>query len=345
MKAVVFEKHGGPEVLQYTDVPIPKISPTEVLIRVRATALNYNDIWAREGVPGYELPFPHISGSDASGVVEAIGSAVKNIKIGDEVIVSPCISCGQCTYCLKGKQLFCSSFREWGFRTGPLDGGEAEYAKIQASSVIPKPENLTWEESASLSLALGTAWRMLVVRAKIKPGDFVLIWGAAGGVGCNAVQICKLFNARAIAVVGSDTKAKVVEDLGAEFIINRNKHRVLREVRKITNRKGVDIVFEHVGEATWQTSINSLKFGGTIIVCGATTGFKVQMDLRFLWNKQQNYLGSHGATPAETADAIEFVKSGDIKPMVTEILPLKEITKGLKILEEGEVIGKIVLVP
>lgn len=345
MKAIVYEKHGGREVLQYSDVPIPEISPTEVLIRVRATALNYNDIWAREGVPYLEFPFPHISGSDASGVVEAIGMAVQNVRVGDEVIVSPCVSCGHCGYCVRGEHMFCNHFKEWGFQTGPLDGAEAEYAKVPALNLLSKPENLTWEESASVPLVLGTAWRMLAVRAKVKPGDFVLIWGAAGGLGCMAVQICKLFNARAIAVASSDAKVKMLEDLGAEFIINRKKQTVLREVRKITQRKGVDIVFEHVGEATWQTSINSLKWGGTIIICGATSGFNVLTDLRFLWNKQQNYLGSHSATTAEAADALEFVKSGLVKPVVMEIMPLKEIAKGLKMLEEGEVIGKIVLVP
>jgi NADPH:quinone reductase-like Zn-dependent oxidoreductase len=345
MQAVVFDEHGGTEVLQYKETPVPEISPTEVLIRVKATALNYNDIWARKGVPGIVTIFPHISGSDVCGVVEAVGSGVKNVGVGDEVLVSLSISCGKCDYCLKGESLFCSDFRIWGFQTGPLDGGQAEYAKLPATNVVPKPDNLTDEEAASMALVLGTAWRMLVTRANVRPGDFVLVWGAAGGLGCMAIQICRLFNARVIAVVSSDEKLKLVEDLGAEYVVQREKQRVLREVQKITNRRGVDIVFEHVGSASWETSMYALKWGGAIVLCGATTGFNVSTDLRLLWNKQQNYLGSHSFTTAELVSALRFVQSGHIKPVVSQVLPLKEIARGHEMIETGEVIGKIVMVP
>ena len=345
MKAIVYDRHGGPEVLQYRDVPIPEVSPVDVLIRVKATALNYNDIWGREGVPGIEFPFPHISGSDASGIIEEVGSAVRNVQPGDEVVVSPCVSCGYCRHCIGGEPMFCSQFKEWGFQTGPLDGAEAEYVKISARNVVAKPKDLPFEEAASMPLVLGTAWRMLVTRAKIKPGDFVLIWGGAGGLGCMAVQICNLFHARAIGVVGSDEKAEALEELGAPYIINRKTENVLREIRKITKRKGVDIVFEHVGETTWQTSINALRWAGTLVVCGATTGFKAVTDLRFLWNKQQNYLGSHSATTAEVLEAIRFVETGQIRPVIKEVMPLKDIVRGLNMLESGDVIGKVVLVP
>lgn len=345
MEAVVFHEHGGTEVLQHKEISVPEISPTEVLIRVKATALNYNDIWARKGVPGIVTIFPHISGSDVCGVVEAVGSAVQNVSVGDKVVESISISCGKCLYCLQGEPLFCSDFKIWGYQTGPLDGGQAEYAKLPATNVVPKPENLTDEEAASMPLVLGTAWRMLVTRANVRPGDFVLVWGAAGGLGCMAIQICKLFNARVIAVVSSDEKLKFVEDLGAEFMVHREKQRVLREVQKITNRRGVDIVFEHVGAASWETSMYALKWGGTIVLCGATTGFNVPTDLRLLWNKQQNYLGSHSFTTPELVSALRFVQRGLIKPVVSQVLPLKEIAKGHEMLERGELLGKVVMVP
>lgn len=343
MKAVVFEKHGGVDVLQNKDVAVPDISPNDVLIRVKATALNYNDIWARRGVPGMDFIFPHISGTDASGVVEAVGSEVKNVCVGDEIVVQGIFSCGSCYECLKGDPALCSDLKVWGFQTGPLDGGQAEYARVPAINIVPKPKNLTWEESASIPMTLTTAWRMLVTRAKIKPGDFVLVWGGTGGIGSMAIQICKVFNARAIAVAGSDEKLHLSHELGAEFLINRKKQRVLREVSKITSRQGVDIVFEHVGEATWETSAYALKWGGTIVVCGATTGFKAITDLRFLWNKQQKYLGSHGGTTPELVDALQFVNNGMIKPVIMDVLPLKDIAKGHGIIEKGNVMGKIVL--
>lgn len=345
MKAVVFEKHGGVEVLQYKDIPIPEISPNEVLIQVKATALNHNDLWARQGVPGMDFIFPHISGTDASGIVEAVGTEVKNVGVGDEIVVQGILSCGTCYECLKGDPALCSDLKVWGFQTGPLDGGQAEYARVPAINIVPKPKNLTWEESASIPMTLTTAWRMLVTRAKIKPGDFVLVWGASGGIGSMAIQICKVFNARAIAVAGTDQKLRLAQELGAKFLINRKKQRVLREVSKITNRQGVDIVFEHVGEATWETSVHALKWGGTIVVCGATTGFKAITDLRFLWNKQQKYLGSHGGTAPELVDALRFVNNGMIRPVIMDVLPLKDVAEGHKTLEQGNVMGKIVLVP
>jgi NADPH:quinone reductase-like Zn-dependent oxidoreductase len=335
MKAVVLEKHGGPELLEYKDVPMPKYSPNEVLIKIKATAMNHNDIWGREGVPGMDFPFPHISGTDAAGVVEAVGSEVSKVRVGDEVVVNGIFSCRTCPECLRGDPALCPDLKVWGFQTGPLDGGQAEYAKIPEVNILPRPKNLTWEESAAITMVLGTAWRMLVTRARIKPGDFVLIWGASGGIGSMAIQVCKVFNARAIAVVSSDAKAEFVRELGAEFVINRKKQRILREIAKITEKRGVDIVYEHSGRESWETSVYALKWGGTIVVCGATTGFKTTLDLRFLWNKQQKYI----------IDAMQFVENGMIKSLVMEVLPLQEIVKGHEILEEGRVMGKIVLVP
>ena len=343
MKAIVFEEHGGPEVLKYTDVPEPQISPNEVLIKVKASGCNYNDVWARRGLPGVSIIMPHISGSDAAGEIVEVGSEVTNVKAGDEVVVFSSISCGACEACARGDVFFCRQFKIWGFQTGPLDGGHAEYAKVPAFNVVPKPMGLGWEQAAAMPLVLFTAWRMLVTRAKIRPGDFVLVWGAGGGLGTMAVQICKLFNAKAIAVANSDDKLQIASELGAAHVINRSKQDVNEEIKRITGRRGVDVAFEHVGEATWETSVRALKWGGTLVTCGATSGFDAKTDIRLLWNKQLNFLGSHMANKAEFLDAWRFVGSGDIKPAVFIALPLKEAGLAQKTIEDGQVIGKVVL--
>ncbi len=345
MKAVVFDGHGETDVLEYKDIPDPEIAPGEVLVRVRAASANYNDIWARRGLPGVQIIFPHVSGSDIAGEVVAVGSEVVGLSVGDEVINHPGISCRLCAACARGDEFFCREFKIWGFQTGPLDGGHAEYVKLPSANVLPKPANISWEGAASLPLNLETVWRMLVTRARISPGQFVLIWGAAGGLGCMAIQVCKLFNARAIAVAASDEKLAVARELGAEFTINRKEQDVSQEVRNITERRGVDVVFEHVGEATWPTSVRSLRWGGTLVVCGATTGFEASTDLRFLWNKQLNFLGSHLASRSELMQALSFVNTGQIRPVVSTTLPLKDVRLGQEMMERDEVIGKIVYVP
>jgi NADPH:quinone reductase-like Zn-dependent oxidoreductase len=345
MKAVVFEEHGGVEALQYKDVAEPKVGPNDVLIKVRAAGCNYNDIWARRGLPGMKVLLPHISGSDAAGEVVEVGSEVSDFKPGDEVMVYPGLSCRTCEFCANGRDTFCRQYKIWGFQTGPLDGAHGEFVRLPAFNVIPKPKGLGWEEAASLPLVLLTAWRMLVGRARIQAGDFVLVWGAAGGLGTMAVQICRTVGARAIAVAGSDEKLEFCRKLGAEHLINRKTQDVAEEVRKITNRRGVDIVFEHVGNATWPQSVASLKWGGTLVICGATSGFEAVTDLRFLWNKQMNLLGSHMGNKTDLLEAMRWVESGQIKPVVSQVFPLREAGRAQTLMEDGEVMGKLVLVP
>lgn len=345
MKAVVFDRHGGPEVLEYKEVPVPEIGPNDVLLRVKALGFNYNDVWARVGVPGMDFPFPHICGTDASGIIEKVGAGVTRFRPGDEVAVNGSFGCGECFACLGGNPFDCPDFKIWGFQTGPLDGAQAEFAKVPARCLVPKPANLNFVEAASFCVALGTVWRMLVVRAKVKYDDYVLIWGASGGVGSMAIQVCRLLGAHPIAVAGSDEKLKFCKDLGAEYVINRKTQRVLREVMKITNKRGVDVVFEHTGQDTWETGCLALRWGGTIVTCGATSGYKAPLDIRFLWMKQQNYLGSHCCTVSEFAESLKYVERGLIKPVVNEVMPLTEIKKAHEALEKSEVTGKIVLVP
>ena len=345
MKAVVFEEHGGVDKLKYQDVPEPQLSPSEVVIKVKAASANYNDVWARQGLPGLEIIMPHISGSDVSGEVAEVGQEVRGISQGDEVIVHPGISCRVCYACTRGEEFFCREFKIWGFQTGPLDGGHAEYVKLPGVNVLPKPKSLSWEEAASLPLILETVWRMLVTRARIRAGDFVLIWGAGGGLGSMAVQVCRLFNARPIAVAASDEKLAKATELGAEFTINRKEQDVYQEVRRITDRRGVDVVFEHVGQATWPDSVRSMRWGGTLVVCGATTGFEAATDLRFLWNKQLTFMGSHLGSRAELMEALPFVERGEIKPVVSHVFSLKDVARAQEMMEQDEVIGKAIYVP
>jgi alcohol dehydrogenase len=345
LKAIVFHEHGEVDQLQLEEIPEPKLGPNEVLIHVRAAGCNYNDIWARRGLPGVKIILPHVSGSDAAGEVVAKGAQVRSLNEGDRVLVHPGLSCRICEACTSGNEIFCREFKIWGFQTGPNDGSYAEMARLPEVNLVPMPASLSFEQAASLPLVLETAWRMLVTRAQIRPGQFVLIWGAAGGLGVMAIQICRLFNAIPVAVVSSADKAALVRRLGAEHVIDRKAEDVQARVRDITSRRGVDIVFEHVGEATWEQSVAALKWGGTIVVCGATTGYEAKTDLRFLWNKQQNHLGSHLGTKAELLAALRFVEGGEIQPVIDRTFPLSEAGQAQERMESDQAEGKLILVP
>jgi alcohol dehydrogenase len=220
-----------------------------------------------------------------------------------------------------------------------------EYCKVPAVNVLPKPRNLTFVEAATIPLVLVTVWRMLVTRAQIRAGDFVLVWGAAGGLGVMAIQVARLYNATVIAVASSDDKLELCHQLGASFVLNCKKQDIFGEVRRITDGKRADIVFEHTGADNWPISMQCLKWGGTIVTCGATSGFDAQMDIRLLWNKQQNYLGSHLGNKGELLDAMRFVESGHIRPVVGEILPLRELGRAQHLMEKSTIAGKIAMVP
>jgi alcohol dehydrogenase len=296
--------------------------------------------------------FPHVSGSDVSGVVAALGSEVtgtgfgsSSLQVGDEVVVHPGLSCRTCDFCVTGQEFFCRQFRIWGFQSGPNDGGHSEYVTMPAVNVLPKPSNLSHEEAASMPLVLETAWRMLVSRAKVQPGEHVLIWGGVGGLGTMAIQICRMFGANPIPVVGSAQKVAKAEQLGAVNVIDRSSQDVVTEVKAITGKAGADIVFEHSGQETWPTSMAALRWGGRLVVCGASTGFEAVTDLRFLWNKQQNLLGSHLSNKAELSAALRAVEAGAIKPVIDRVLPLSDVASGQQLMEDLQVQGKVVYVP
>jgi NADPH:quinone reductase-like Zn-dependent oxidoreductase len=342
MKAVVFRQHGGPEVLEYTDAPEPRVRADEVLVEVRACALNHLDVWARGGLPGIEIPLPHILGNDIAGVVREVGSLVSWVRAGDEVMLQPGVSCGHCIECLSGRDNLCPEYDILGYRR---DGGYAGLVAAPGVNVIPKPKNLAWEEAAALPLVTVTAWHMLVTRAQVQPGEDVLIHAAGSGVGSIGIQVARLRGARVIATAGSDEKLARARELGADECINYTREDWPREVRRLTGKRGVDVVFEHTGAETWPGSIASLAKGGRLVTCGATSGYDARTDIRQVFYRHLSLLGSFMGSKAELLDAMKFVERGAIRAVVDRTLPLAEARRAHELMEERAQFGKLVLVP
>ena len=342
MKAVVFNEHGGPEVLRFTDVPDPSIKANEVLIEVRACALNHLDVWVRGGLPGIKIPLPHILGNDVGGVVREVGGLVTWVKPGDEVMLQPGVSCGHCDKCLSGRDNMCDEYDILGYRR---DGGYAELIAAPGINVIPKPKSLSWEEAAALPLVTLTAWHMLVTRANVQPGEDVLVHAAGSGVGSMGIQVAKLRGARVIATASSDEKLAKARELDADATINYTREDWPKEVKRLTNGRGVDVVFEHTGEATWPGSIVSLKKGGRLVTCGATSGYDARTDLRQVFYRHLTILGSMMGSKAELLEAMRFIRSGQIRAVVDRSLPLSEARKAHELMEDRAQFGKLVLVP
>ncbi len=342
MKAAIFRQHGGPEVLEYTDVQEPRIRANEVLVEVKACALNHLDIWARKGLPGIEIPLPHILGNDVAGVVREAGELVTWVKPGDEVMVQPGVSCGHCEACLSGKDNFCREYDIIGYRR---NGGYAELVAVPGANIIPKPARLSWEEAAALPLVTVTAWHMLVTRANVQPGENVLVQAAGSGVGSVAIQIAKLRGARVLTTASTDEKLAHARELGADETINYTRDDWPKEVKRLTDRKGVDVVVEHTGAATWSGSINSLKNNGRLVTCGATSGYDARTDLRQVFYRHLNILGSFMGSKAELLEAMKFIEEGKIRAVVDRVLPLGEARQAHELLENRAQFGKVVLKP
>lgn len=340
MKAIRFHQHGGPEVLKFEDVPDPVLRKDQVLIRVKAVALNHLDLFVREGVPG--VPLPQIPGSDIAGDVVEVGEYVTDIKPGTRVLVAPMTFCGICEKCVSGQQNFCPHFSVFGYR---VPGGDAELFAAPRVNVLPIPDDLTYDEAASVPLVFLTAWHMLVGRAKIQPAQTVLILGASSGVGSAAIQIAKLWNCRVIATAGSELKLDRARELGADFVIDHYKQKISEEVKKITAKQGVDVVFEHVGQATWPESVRSLRPGGTLVTCGATSGPEGSIDLRVLFTRQLNLLGSFMGNMGEFHEVMKHVFAGRLKPVVDKSFPLREATAAHEYLANSNMFGKVILNP
>ena len=342
MKAVIFSEHGGPEVLRYTNVAEPKIKSTEVLVRVRACALNHLDLWVRRGLPGVQIPFPHIPGSDIAGEVTKVGELVTRLKVGQKILLAPGLSCGQCAACSAGNDNQCRRYTLFGYM---VDGGCAEYVRSPEANVIPIPGDLRFEEAAAVPLVFLTSWHMLWTRAQLQPGEDVLVLGAGSGVGSAAIQIGKLIGARVIATAGSEEKLQKARELGADEVIHHGKQNIPDEVRKLTDRRGVDVVFEHVGTATWEKSVASLAVGGRLVTCGATTGYEAKVDLRLLFSRQLSLLGSYMGNRAELYAVLKLIGQRKLKAVIDRVLPLAKCTQAHELLEKREQFGKIVLQP
>ncbi len=340
MKAVRIHQFGGPEVLQYEDVPDPQPRKDQVLIRIRACAMNHLDLWVRQGLPGVRLP--HIPGSDIAGEIVEVGEYARGLQVGQRVLVAPMHFCQQCPACADGRQNQCHEFTVFG---NAIDGGNCELLAVPPINVIPIPGHLGFNEAASVPLVFTTAWHMLIGRANLRPGQTVLVLGASSGIGIAAIQIARMFHARVIATAGDERKMQKGLELGADFVIHHYRQKISDEVRKITNRAGVDIVIEHVGAATWDESLRSLKPGGTLVTCGATTGPEAKVNLQFLFVRQFSLLGSYMGTMGELHEVLGHVFAGRLRPVVDRVFPLAEVRAAHEYLASSQMFGKIVLNP
>ena len=340
MKAAIIREFGGPQVLQYEELPDPKVRKDQVLVRVRACAMNHLDIWVRKGLPG--VKFPHILGSDIAGEIAELGEYVTGFTVGQRVLLAPMHFCGRCEQCVAGRQNMCRQFTVLG---NGVDGGNCELIAVPPVNVIPIPDNLGFEDAASVPLVFLTAFHMLTGRATVRPGHTVLVLGANSGVGIAAVQIAKLFGATVIATAGDARKSEKARELGADFVVNHYEQKIGDEARRITKNAGVDIVIEHVGVATWNESVKALKPNGTLVTCGATTGYQAGIDLRFLFSKQLNVLGSYMGTMGELHEVLKHVFRGKLKPVVDQTFPLAEVREAHEYLEKSQMFGKVVLKP
>jgi len=340
MKAIRIHQFGGPEVLRYEDVPDPKPRNDQVLVRVRACAMNHLDLWVRKGLPGVNLP--HTPGSDAAGEIVEVGEYVTGLKPGQRVLIAPMHFCNHCAKCVAGLQNQCPEFTVLG---NAVDGGDCELMAVPAVNVIPIPDNLDFNQAASVPLVFLTAWHMLVGRAGIRPGQTVLVLGANSGVGIAAIQIAKLFHARVITTAGDEQKMQKARELGADYVINHYQQKMSEEVRGITNKEGCDIVLEHVGAATWEESMKALKPGGTLVTCGATSGPQVGIELRFLFTRHLSLLGSYMGTMGELHEVLGHVFAGRLKPVVDRVFPLSDAHAAHEYMEKSQMFGKIVMTP
>ncbi len=356
MRALVYEEHSQDDdfskILKIKDIPEPIPKPNEVVFKVKAAALNYDDIWAMRGKP-IEVPMPHISGTDAAGEVVKVGEDVRNIKVGDRVVSHGNLSCRVCQLCVSGREFDCKKRRIWGFQTGPLWGGFCELAHLPEVNTVKIPEGVTYEQAAAASMTLVTSWHMLVGRAKIQPGQTVLVMGGGSGMGTFGIQIAKLYDCDVIATASSDKLDKCIE-LGADFAVDHRKedwHKEVREISKTLAKKkgkspGIDIIYEHIGGSHWNKELTLLKYGSTIVTTGATTGYDVKTDLRQIFFKGINILGSTQGTRAELEQGLFWMSQGKLKSIIDSVYPLEDAVQAHNKMVNGKgLFGKILLKP
>lgn len=342
MKALLLRGHGDLDQLVYGEAPVPVPAPDHVLLRVKAAALNHLDLWTLQKVPGLTLVFPHILGNDMAGVVEEVGSEVRHVKPGDEVVVAPGVGCGFCEACAAGDDQLCRHYFLYGYQR---PGGLAQFATVRANQLRPRPQNLDWPHAASASLVFLTAWHMIASRARLLPGETCLVMAAGSGVGIAAIQIAALFGARVIAAAGSDAKLARARELGAHDTVNYSDPAWPRQVRDLTLGRGVDVIIEHTGEEHFQACVSALGRNGRLVTCGATSGPRAQFDLRLLFARHLNLLGSYMGSRAEWHKVWGLLESGRLHPVVDSVFPLAEGKRAFERMQRREVFGKLVLIP
>ena len=342
MKAVVIREHGGPEVLELTEIDAPEPGPCEVRVRVKAVALNHLDLWVRRGGPAFRLEYPHRLGSDIAGVVDALGPGAGTWSVGDKVVVAPGVSCGACRACASGEDNLCRRYKILGENT---QGGSAELVVVPARNLLPYPGDLDFPEAAASLLSFLTAWQMLVRKAEIRPGQTVLVQGGGSGVGTAAIQIARLWGAEVIATASTAAKLERAAELGAAHGINYTEEDFVARVKELTGKRGVDVVVEHVGGEVLARSVLATRSGGAVVTCGATAGFKSEIDLRHVFFRQVRILGSTMGPRGDLYEILEHIAAGRMKPVIHQVLPLSEAAEAHRILERREAFGKVVLTP
>lgn len=356
MKAVVYEEYAPDDnfkrILKVKDISEPKPKPDEVVFKVKAAALNYNDIWGMRGQP-VAVPLPHVSGSDAAGEVIGVGEDVKNFKVGDRVVSHSNMSCRVCSACTDGREFDCNKRTIWGFQTGPTWGGFSEITHLPEVNVSKIPEGVSFDEAAAASMTLLTSWHMLVGRAKIRPGQTVLIMGGGSGVGSFGIQIAKLYNCTVISTASPD-KLDKLKELGADYAVDHRKEDWGKEVFKITKEisaktgvtPGIDVSFDHIGQTHWNQQLTLLKYGGTLVSCGATTGYDAKTDLRHIFFKGTNILGSTQGTKAELDQGLYWMGKGKIKAVIDSVYSFEQAAEAhTKMLTGKGLFGKILMKP
>jgi NADPH:quinone reductase-like Zn-dependent oxidoreductase len=342
MRAVLVRRHGGPEVLEIAEVPRPQAAAGQVVVQVKAAGVNHLDTWVRRGMPGVTLPLPRILGSDAAGVVAEIGPGVERPRVGERVFVAPGFSCGRCVPCLSGWEPLC---RDYGILGEHCNGTQTEFVALPAASALPLPDSLSFEAGAAFPLVFLTAWHMLVTRGGVRPGDDVLVHAGGSGVGSAAIQIARLHGARVFTTVGSDDKAARTRALGATEAINYRSADFLPEIRRLTGKRGVDIVIESVGEETWDRSLKALAKGGRMVTCGAASGYQGATDIRYVFTKGLSILGSTMGSRAELLQIATLLGRGVMQPVLDRVLPLERVAEAHDAMARRALFGKVVLTP
>ena len=344
MKAAIFRKHGGPEVIEIAEVERPEPAAGEALIKVKAVAMNHLDLWTRRGLPGLDFDLPHIGGSDVAGIVEELGEdgETEGLEPGTRALVNPSLYCGECEWCLRGEESLCLRYRILGEHT---DGGFAEYVSVPAANVMPIPDELDFESAAAVPLVFQTAWRGLKGRGRLQPGETALILGGSGGVSTAAIQVARHLGARVFAVTSGPENVRRVQELGADLAIDRLEADFAGAAWEATEKRGVDLVFDGIGETVWPGALRSLARNGRLVTYGATTGPRGQVDIRVVFWKQLQIIGTTMASQIEFEEVMGLVFQRKLKPVIDVVLPLERAREAHERLEAGGHFGKIVLTP